>query len=104
MTYKLICIAFDGDYVTERPTFGTLEEVAEYDNNMGSRWFFYPFHFPVTASGKTIADSFSPVEFLKGKRVTTVRRMFAKLAGLPELQNADCDQFLLAVRATYCWQ
>lgn len=97
--YKLVCMSFDGEYVTERPTFKTLQEVADYDNDMGSRWYFYPFHFPVTESGKTIADSFFPVEFLKGKRVKSVSKMFAEEFHRADdlVLDVDIDLFLMNV-------
>jgi len=43
--YKIICMSFDGDYQTEKPEFDTIEEAWEYSNDLGSKWYFYPFHF-----------------------------------------------------------
>lgn len=99
--YRLICMSFDGDYVREGPVFDSLQEAAEHDNDMGSRWFFYPFHFPVTESGKTIADSFFPLEFLKGKRVSTVARMFEKLSQDPAMENADSEKYAFELAGAY---
>lgn len=40
--YKAILFAPDGDWVTDCPG-DTIEEVIEQLENLGSRWFFYPF-------------------------------------------------------------
>lgn len=103
--YKLICMSFDGDYQTETPprydgraAFDTIPETWEFSNDMGSRWFFYPFHFVVTASGRTIADPPWGLEFYKGKRVKTVAREFAELAAQEEMRGADPDAFVLALQ------
>ena len=75
--YKLICMSFDGDYVTEGE-FKTIDDAWKRSEVMGSRWFFYPFHFVLTSSGKTIADSPYGIEFLKGKRLSSVIRFLLK--------------------------
>jgi hypothetical protein len=94
---KLICMSFDGDYVTEHPrgfdTFDSIESAWEHDNDMGSRWFFYPFHFVVNASGLTVIDTAELLEVFKGKRVNTVAREFERVSKLPEALNMDCDNF-----------
>lgn len=41
MSYQLICISPDGDCVREG-TFNTKDEAWKRNNDMGSRWFFYP--------------------------------------------------------------
>ena len=53
--YQLICMAFDGDYVTERLEFKSIDDAWEYSNNLGSKWFFFPFHFVI--KNLTIKDS-----------------------------------------------
>ena len=79
---KLICMSFDGDYQTEHPrdadTFDSIEEAWEYGEDMGSRWYFYPFYFVVTASGLTIKEAPSELKFLEGKPVRTVSNLFEK--------------------------
>lgn len=93
MKYKLICMSFDGDYVTERPEFETLEAAWEYNDDMGSKWFFYPFRFVVTESGKTIVDAPFPLDDLDGRRVATVRKLFAAHSKDPDMLNADWERF-----------
>lgn len=41
---------------------------------MGSRWWFYPFCF--VATDKTIVDTPEGFEYLKGKRIKTVKAFF----------------------------
>ena len=95
--FKLICMTFDGDYVTEHPTFETVGKAWEHAEDMGSRWYFYPFHFVVSESGKTIIDAPDPLQGFSHKRVTTVQAVFKVLSELPELQGADVLDYALAV-------
>ena len=91
----LICMAFDGDYVVEkRATFDTVEAAWKHAENMGSRWYFYPFCFVVSKSGKTVIDAPRPHEFLEGKKVECVSKFFEKVSKLPESKNADVDIYL----------
>ncbi len=94
---KLICMAFDGEYQIERPIFKTIMEAWVYSGDLGSKWFFYPFHFVVTASGKTIKDAPETMQHLIGQRVKTVQQHFAKVAKTPEAQNADAEKFQFLV-------
>ncbi len=98
--YELICMSFDGEYQVERPTFDTLDEVANYANDLGSKWYFYPFTFAVTASAKTIADSVFPLDWAKGKRVKTVARIFKAASEKPENQNMNTQT---EIRASF-WE
>jgi hypothetical protein len=43
---------------------------------MGSRWYFYPFHFVVSDSGKTVIDAPDEFKSLERKRLSTVKRLF----------------------------
>ena len=91
--YKLICMTFDGEYKTETnrgELFPSVDAAWEYANDMGSRWFFYPFCFVVSASGKAVVDA---PEFLlsglKGKRVSTVVKLFNHFS---KLEKVRCCQ------------
>ena len=99
--YKLILMSFDGEYQTERPLFDTVDEAWEYENDLGSKWFFYPFPFVVTESGLTIAESCDGFKFLNGKRVKTVERLFKEISVLPEMEGVDADDYLYCVRDYY---
>ena len=94
---KLICMSFDGDYQTEG-TFKNADECWERSNDMGSRWYFYPFHFVVTESGKTIVDSPWGMEGFNGKRFETVRKIFHDFSVLPENEGMDAEEFDIQMR------
>ena len=93
---KLICMAFDGDFVTEHPRgeyfFDSPTDAWEHASDMGSRWFFYPFWFVTTESGETIKDTPEDLQILK--RVHTVANLFEKICTLPEARDADVDEFI----------
>lgn len=95
---KLICMTFDGDYVTEADGFKTVRDAWEHAEDMGSRWYFYPFSFVTTESGKTIVAAPDLLERFEGRRLKTVRREFASVAALPEAQNADAEEFAIMVK------
>lgn len=94
MKYNLICMSFDGDYVTERFMCDTIEQTWNESGDMGSRWFFFPFHFVVTESGKTIVDSGDRLEFFNRKKLNTVKNIFNKVSSQEEMDGADCDLFV----------
>jgi hypothetical protein len=71
--YSAICFTSDGDYVRDFYS-DSKEFISEEIENMGSRWFFYPFVF--IATEKTIVEAPECLEFLNGKRVKTVERFF----------------------------
>ena len=98
MKNKLICMTFDGDYQTERPEFETIQDAWEHSEDLGSKWIFYPFHFVVTESLQTIKDAPELLQGLIGRRVKTIRNLFAELASLPEAQNLDIEEFAFLVR------
>lgn len=92
--YKLVCMSFDGDIVTEGE-FNTIADVWARSEEMSSRWFFYPFHFAVTENGKSIACAPFGLEHFNGKRLKTVRKAFETVSKLPETQGVDAEVFAL---------
>ena len=91
-------MAFDGDFVRERPMFETIEEAWEHSNDLGSRWFFFPFHFVV--SGNTIRDVpefLSACDFLLGKKIKTAKNVFGTHSKKPETQGMDGEHFLASL-------
>lgn len=91
---KLICMAFDGDYQSERPSFETEQEGWEYADDIGSKWFFYPFCFLVSESGLTIVAAPEHLEWTVGKRVATVSRIFESCSKLKEAQGMEATAFI----------
>jgi hypothetical protein len=97
VSYKLICMAFDGDYQTERPEFESVEDAREYSGDLGSKWYFYPYHFVVSASGKTVMAAPELLEPLVGMRVSSVAKRFAEFASTEEAQGMDVERFMFAL-------
>jgi len=95
--YKLICMSFDGDYQTERPAFDTIQEAWEYSEDLGSKWYFYPFHFVTTESAKTVRATPELMEHLNGVRVKELARHFASVATSDEAQGVDAEAFAFLV-------
>jgi len=89
---KLICMSFDGEFVTEGE-FKTIEECWKHSEDMGSRWFFYPWHFVLSDSGKTIIDTPEIMEWAKGIRLNTLQRIFNANSKRKDLENADVETF-----------
>ena len=93
--YKVICMSFDGEYQTESPEFETVNEAWDYSGDLGSKWYFYPFHFVV--KNQTVKDSPEMMEFLNGKRIKTVSRLFKRLSEREEAHGMDCESFMFYV-------
>lgn len=93
----VMVMAFDGDTQLERPLFETTEEAWDYANDLGSKWYFYPFCFVVSESGKTIKDACGPLRVFIGKQVKTVKRVFAECAANPDNEGLDAEQFSFEV-------
>ena len=85
--YQLICMSFDGEFQRERPTFETINDTWEYNNNLGSKWYFYPFRF--VATEKTIISTPPELNFFNGKRIKTVQKKFRELFTLIESRGVD---------------
>ena len=90
---QLICMAFDGAWVREG-VFDTIEQAWERASDLGSKWYFYPFPFVLTESGKTIADSPDCMEIFNGKRFTTVLNFFNRVCKMEEAQGLGVDEFI----------
>jgi hypothetical protein len=77
--YSLICMSFDGDYVVEKTGFKSIEDAWKHSEDMGSRWYFYPFHFVVTTKGQIVKDCPEILnELFINKRLKTVEISFLK--------------------------
>jgi len=71
--YSAICFATDGEHIRDFYS-DSKESVSKEIENMGSRWFFYP--FVCIATEKTIVEAPECLWFLNGKRIKTVERFF----------------------------
>jgi hypothetical protein len=78
--YKAVLIAPDGDWVTDFRECESIDEVYDRLNDMGSRWFFYPFHGVIidhgglTTSRQRLVSVAPPLEEFKGKTVKTLSK------------------------------
>lgn len=92
--YQLIVMSFDGVYHRENPEFETIQDAWDYSSDIGSKWYFYPFHFVV--KNHTIKDAPDMLYFLKDKRIKTARKLFKTQSELEVNQNADVDSFIMS--------
>jgi len=87
--YQSIQLADDGDYVTDYNA-PTIEDVWDLVNDQGSRWYFYPYPFVITAKAdsdyprshgsigrKRIVSACDGYDWAVGLTVATVAREFA---------------------------
>jgi len=93
-TFKLAVMSFDGDIKIESPVFESIEDAWDYAGDLGSKWFFYPFHFVLTATCRTVVDSFQFLEWANGRRLKTIQKFFNETSALPEAVGMECDQFV----------
>ena len=93
--YQLICMSFDGDYVTERPEFESIEDAWEYSNDLGSKWYFYPFHFVI--KDVTIKDTPIHLDILLTNESQLLKKLFKRLSTRSDLINCDHDEYLNAI-------
>ena len=99
---RLICMSFDGEFKAERPVFESAQDAWEYSNDLGSKWYFYPFHFVVTDSLITVIEAPLPwgIE-LDGKRVSTVQRMMKEHSKREDMQDEGVDVFWLTLQEEF---
>jgi len=97
MKYKLVCMSFNGDYIVERPVFNTVDDAWNYSNDLGSKWFFYPFHFITDEEIKTVVDTPDLISHLKDRCIDDVAALFKETSQQPELQNVSVEEFLFNI-------
>ena len=86
MSYQLICLSPDGDSVTEG-TFPTVDDAWSRNDNMGSRWFFYPIRVVIKTVRIVSAcdafvlegDIFIPQMYV-GRNLSTLKKDLATFA------------------------
>lgn len=96
MTYKLIVMSFDGDYKEEPEQFENTDDAWTYAGNLGSKWYFYPFHFVVNQAGEVAAAS-SPMEHLEGLTIEDVADHFREVSKSSDAQGVDVEVFAFMV-------
>lgn len=96
MTYKLIVMSFDGDRKEEPEQFENTDDAWSYAGNLGSKWFFYPFHFVIDQAGE-IAAAPELMQHLEGMTIEDVAAHFKEISEQPEARNVDAEQFAFMV-------
>jgi len=94
-TYNAMVMSFDGEHKIEGE-FPTVDKAWDYINNMGSRWYFYPFCFVVKS--KTIVASPPLLEFCDCRRINTVANWFKIHSSKPEHKNMDVEDYIMSFR------
>jgi len=92
MKNQVICMSFDGEFKRERPEFESIEDAWEYANDLGSKWYFYPFYFVVR--GQTIRAAGYGLEVMENRRIKTVAGIFNAASKQPEAEDMDVDSFV----------
>lgn len=92
--YDLYVMSFDGETKKEK-SFKSIIEAWEYEGNLGSKWYFYPFRFIV--KNKIIKEMGGNLAFLNNKRISTVKKLFKTISMLPEAENLDVYEFELLI-------
>ena len=92
-------MSFDGNFQTERAEFDSIEKAWEYSNDLGSKWYFYPFHFVVTESKKTVVATPEPLEGFTGMRVKAMARIFEVLSNNPATKGMDAEAYCFELMA-----
>lgn len=97
--YQLICMTFDGDFVNDFK--GTIKECENVSADMGSKWYFYPFHFIVTEKGTVMSAGGSLVNmktkeyymdrlFLK-RNIKTIQKKFKEAQKFLKSESIEVD-------------
>jgi len=78
MTYKLIVMNEDGGYQIDS-NHRTIRDAIDTANNLGSKWFFYPYNF--ICKGDMVVkelsnDNYLTIYVLKGLEIAEVAEMF----------------------------
>lgn len=81
-TYKAVLFAPDGEWVTDFRESESIADVEEALADMGSRWYFYPFHGVIrdngmTTSSQRLVSAAYPFEDMTGRTIRTFGRMIA---------------------------
>lgn len=96
MSYKLIVMSFDGDYQTEREEFENVDDAWSYAGNLGSKWYFYPFHFVVNQAGEVVGAP-EMMTHLEGLSIEDVAEHFKEVSQSSGAQGVDAEAYAFMV-------
>jgi len=84
------------DDYNEPEQFENTDDAWTYASELGSKWFFYPFHFVVNQAGEVVSAP-SPMEHMEGATVEDVAAHFREVSeGLKGLE-VDAEAFVFMV-------
>jgi hypothetical protein len=89
-------MAFDGDYQTESPEFENIDDAWTYAGELGSKWYFYPFHFVLDQAGE-IAAAPPLMEHLEGLTLEDLAGHFREVSETPDAQGVDAEAYAFMV-------
>jgi hypothetical protein len=88
-------MSFDGETKKEG-SFESIDDAWEHANNMGSKWYFYPFSF--VSKGKTVVSTPDPLMAIyENRRISTIKKEFKRVSELPECEGLDAIDYMLMV-------
>jgi len=96
MTYQVIVMSFEGDYQTEREQFENIDDAWTYSGNLGSKWYFYPFHFVVDQAGEVVAAP-ELMQHLERLTIEDLAEHFKQVSQSKDAQGVDAEQFAFMV-------
>jgi hypothetical protein len=82
-------MADDGEYVIDNSIHDTIDDAWNYACDFGSKWIFYPYVFIVNDSELTVLAVCDNLEYMKGKRVKTVQKLFKEFYNEHHLTESE---------------
>lgn len=103
MNIRLVCVTFCGAHVTEG-YFESISAAWDRSIDMGSRWYFYPFHFVlkdlIGVSGDSVVVSAPDcLKHYEGRDFREVQEVFKTLAAEPANAKATVEEFTFELAA-----
>ena len=91
-------MSFDGVTVKEREG-SSVEELIKVSADLGSKWFFNPFHIITTIKGR-VRDFYGMNCLYQNKSIKTVQNVFKKYYDLAEKEKLvmGCDEFCMYIK------
>lgn len=96
MTYQLIVMSFDGDYQTEREEFENVDDAWSYAGDLGSKWYFYPFHFVANQAGEVVGAP-EIMQHLEGMTIEDLAEHFKAVSEEVGAKELDAEAYAFMV-------
>lgn len=86
----------DGDYKTEREQFENIDDPWTYSGDLGSKWYFYPFHFVVNQADEVVGAP-EMMQHLEGMTIDDVAEHFREVSQSSDAQGVDAEAYAFMV-------